>query len=163
MVSLSPFVLLSLRRTLGCLLALPPQHNPAARLALFVTFNGSSFDLPVLRYRAMVNSVSAPGLAMRPYFHRYTDDAVDLCDALSSFSSQARATNKRYVVSWGYPESQTISLAAKSKDITAKDGFGRLPSMRKRRRPCESERMRRDRMVWMGGGFQCLTIYRIQI
>ncbi len=57
-----------------------------------VTFNGSSFDLPVLRYRAMVNSVAAPGLTMRPYFHRYLDDAIDLCDALSSFSSQARAT-----------------------------------------------------------------------
>ncbi len=57
-----------------------------------VTFNGSSFDLPVLRYRAMVNSVSAPGLAMRPYFHRYLEDAVDLCDALASFSSHAKAT-----------------------------------------------------------------------
>ncbi len=29
---------------------------------------------------------------MRPYFHRYLEDAIDLCDALSSFSSQARAT-----------------------------------------------------------------------
>jgi predicted PolB exonuclease-like 3'-5' exonuclease len=28
-----------------------------------ITFNGSSFDLPVLRYRAMINKVSAPGLA----------------------------------------------------------------------------------------------------
>lgn len=55
-----------------------------------VTFNGSSFDL--LRYRAMVNGVSAPGLAMRPYFNRYTEDAVDLCDVLSSFSPQAKAT-----------------------------------------------------------------------
>ena len=44
-----------------------------------VTFNGSSFDLPVLRYRAMVNRVSAPGLAKRNYFNRYTDDAIDLC------------------------------------------------------------------------------------
>jgi predicted PolB exonuclease-like 3'-5' exonuclease len=57
-----------------------------------VTFNGNSFDLPVLRYRAMINGVSAPGLSARPYFNRYTEDAVDLCDALSSFSSQARAT-----------------------------------------------------------------------
>ena len=57
-----------------------------------VTFNGSSFDLPVLRYRAMVHGLAAPGLAARPYFHRYTDDAVDLCDVLSSFSSQAKAT-----------------------------------------------------------------------
>jgi 3'-5' exonuclease len=45
-----------------------------------VTFNGNSFDLPVLRYRAMVHGVSAPGLSVRPYFHRYTEDAVDLCD-----------------------------------------------------------------------------------
>jgi hypothetical protein len=55
-----------------------------------VTFNGSSFDLPVLRYRAMVHNVSAIGLSSRPYFNRYTDDAVDLCDVLSSFSSQAK-------------------------------------------------------------------------
>src|SRR5271165_3918942 len=57
-----------------------------------VTFNGSSFDLPVLRYRAMVHGVAAPGLAARQYFHRYTEDAVDLCDVLSSFSSQGKAT-----------------------------------------------------------------------
>jgi 3'-5' exonuclease len=57
-----------------------------------VTFNGNSFDLPVLRYRAMVHGVSAPGLSTRPYFHRYTEDAVDLCDALSSFSPGGKAT-----------------------------------------------------------------------
>ena len=57
-----------------------------------VTFNGSSFDLPVLRYRAMANGVAAPGLAMRPYFNRYSEDAIDLCDVLSSFSPQGKAT-----------------------------------------------------------------------
>jgi len=57
-----------------------------------VTFNGNSFDLPVVRYRAMVHSVAAPGLSVRPYFNRYTDDAIDLCDALSSFSPQGKAT-----------------------------------------------------------------------
>ena len=35
-----------------------------------VTFNGSSFDLPVLRYRAIVHGVAAPGLSLRPYFNR---------------------------------------------------------------------------------------------
>jgi predicted PolB exonuclease-like 3'-5' exonuclease len=64
----------------------------AALSPQLVTFNGSSFDLPVLRYRAMVHGVAALGLAARPYFHRYTEDAVDLCDVLSSFSSQAKAT-----------------------------------------------------------------------
>ena len=39
-----------------------------------VTFNGNGFDLPVLRYRAMINQVSAPGLATRPYFKRYAED-----------------------------------------------------------------------------------------
>ena len=57
-----------------------------------VTFNGSSFDLPVLRYRAMVHGIAAPGLYARPYFNRYTDDALDLCDVLSSFAPQAKAT-----------------------------------------------------------------------
>jgi 3'-5' exonuclease len=57
-----------------------------------VTFNGSSFDLPVLRYRAMVHKVPAIGLSARPYFHRYTDDAIDLCDVLSSFAPGAKAT-----------------------------------------------------------------------
>ena len=40
-----------------------------------VTFNGSSFDLPVLRYRAMVHAIAAPGLSSRPYFNRYTEAA----------------------------------------------------------------------------------------
>jgi len=57
-----------------------------------VTFNGSSFDLPVLRYRAMTHSIAAPGLSARHYFNRYTDDAIDLCDVLSSFTSQAKVT-----------------------------------------------------------------------
>lgn len=57
-----------------------------------VTFNGNSFDLPVLRYRAMVHRVAAPGLSARPYFNRYTDDAIDLCDVLASFTPQAKAT-----------------------------------------------------------------------
>jgi predicted PolB exonuclease-like 3'-5' exonuclease len=68
------------------------QKAPLILTPQLVTFNGSSFDLPVLRYRAMVHGLAAPGLAARPYFHRYTDDAVDLCDVLSSFSSQAKAT-----------------------------------------------------------------------
>jgi 3'-5' exonuclease len=57
-----------------------------------VTFNGNAFDLPVLRYRALVNKVAAPGLLLRPYFNRYTEDALDLCDALSSFNIQGRAS-----------------------------------------------------------------------
>lgn len=68
-----------------------------------VTFNGSRFDLPVLRYRAMVHRVSAPGLTARNYFYRYTDDAADLCDVLASYSSQARATLHEICRAMGLP------------------------------------------------------------
>jgi len=57
-----------------------------------VTFNGHAFDLPVLRYRAMLWSVSAPGLAARPYFDRAGSDTVDLCDLLSGQERHARAS-----------------------------------------------------------------------
>jgi predicted PolB exonuclease-like 3'-5' exonuclease len=39
----------------------------------------------------MVHGVSAPGLSARPYFHRYTEDAIDLCDVFSSVSPQGKA------------------------------------------------------------------------
>lgn len=55
-----------------------------------VSFNGHGFDLPVLRYRAMAARISAPGLSRRPYFNRYTEDALDLCDALASFDARSR-------------------------------------------------------------------------
>ena len=57
---------------------------------VLVTYNGSGFDFPVLRYRSMVHNVSAPGLFSRPYFNRYSEDALDLCDALSSFGSSTK-------------------------------------------------------------------------
>ena len=62
-----------------------------------VTFNGHSFDLPVLRYRAMTHSLAAIGLSARPYFVRYSDDAIDLCDVLSSFSRAIKSDAARTV------------------------------------------------------------------
>jgi 3'-5' exonuclease len=38
----------------------------------------------------MVHGIAAPGLSARPYFNRYTEDAIDLCDVLSSFSPQGK-------------------------------------------------------------------------
>ena len=55
-----------------------------------ITFNGHGFDLPVLRYRAMVNRVSGLGVQVRPYFHRYAEDALDLCDVFGSYSPGAK-------------------------------------------------------------------------
>lgn len=55
-----------------------------------VSFNGHGFDLPVLRYRTMLHQLSAPGLNCRSYFNRYTDDCLDLCDALASFDARSK-------------------------------------------------------------------------
>jgi 3'-5' exonuclease len=40
----------------------------------------------------MIHAVSAPGLTDRPYFNRYTEDALDLCDVLSSFAPHTKAS-----------------------------------------------------------------------
>jgi predicted PolB exonuclease-like 3'-5' exonuclease len=90
-----------------------------------VTFNGNGFDLPVLRYRAMINRVSAPGLSARPYFNRYTEDALDLCDALSSFSARDRASLNEIARSWGFQGSQTACTAARSSASSERGGSTR--------------------------------------
>ena len=59
--------------------------------------------IPVLRYRAMINEVTAPGLYTRPYFNRYSEDALDLCDVLSSFTPGARATLDEISRAMGLP------------------------------------------------------------
>jgi len=68
-----------------------------------ITFNGNSFDLPVLRYRAMMHEVSAAGLSARPYFNRYSEDAIDLLDVLSSFSPNAKASLNEISRAMGLP------------------------------------------------------------
>ncbi|MGU3478582.1 3'-5' exonuclease [Methylobacterium sp. D48H] len=66
----------------------------AARIAQLrprlVSFNGHSFDLPVLRYRALVNGLAAPGLTCRPYYRRYDEAALDLCDVLAGYDARAK-------------------------------------------------------------------------
>lgn len=68
-----------------------------------ITFNGSSFDLPVLRYRAMINRVSAPGLECRRYWYRYGDDALDLCDALACFEARGKVGLHDLCRALGFP------------------------------------------------------------
>jgi predicted PolB exonuclease-like 3'-5' exonuclease len=68
-----------------------------------VTFNGQTFDLPVLRYRALMHSVSAPALANRPYFDRSRDDMIDLCDLLSAQERHARASLNELAKVLGLP------------------------------------------------------------
>jgi len=55
-----------------------------------VSFNGQGFDLPVLRYRAMLRHLSAPTLERSGVFRRYGEEALDLCDVLSSFDARGK-------------------------------------------------------------------------
>jgi hypothetical protein len=67
--------------------------------------------------------VSAPGLSLRPNFNRYTEDAVDLCDVLSSLSAQSKVALDELSKIVG--ESQTVSLAPMSNGIFARGGSRR--------------------------------------
>ena len=96
--------------------------NRIADLTLqLVTFNGAAFDLPVVRYRAMVCGVGAPGLAARAYFNRYTEDAIDLCDVLSSFSSQNKASLHELCRVMGLPGNPTTWAGRMSRGTVARD------------------------------------------
>jgi predicted PolB exonuclease-like 3'-5' exonuclease len=56
-----------------------------------VSFNGRSFDLPVLKYRALVHGVSAPWLREGNYGYRYSlDRHCDLMEALPDFGATTR-------------------------------------------------------------------------
>jgi predicted PolB exonuclease-like 3'-5' exonuclease len=68
-----------------------------------VTFNGSSFDLPVVRYRAMIHKIAASGLSARNYFNRFSGDALDLCDVLSSFGATAKLRLNELARALGLP------------------------------------------------------------
>jgi hypothetical protein len=67
-----------------------PHSTPGDDKATAAAARSSASCL--LRYRAMIHGVSAQGISLRPYFNRYTEDAIDLCDALSSFSPQGKVT-----------------------------------------------------------------------
>ncbi len=63
---------------------------PAPQL---IGFNSSSFDLPVLRYRALALGVPAPVLHRgngRDYWYRFGRDHLDICDFISSFGAATR-------------------------------------------------------------------------
>ena len=107
-----------------------------------VTFNGNSFDLPVLRYRAMVNRVMASGLQVRPYFHRYTEDALDLCDVLGSYTSQAKVKLDQLAKVLGLPGKPPEVDGSQVEDLV---GAGKLDEVAQY---CESDVLNTYR-VWL--------------
>jgi 3'-5' exonuclease len=80
-----------------------------------ISFNGNAFDLPVLRYRAMISEVSAPALSKRAYFNRYTSDSLDLCDVLAALNSMPW---RRF---WDLRENQLMWTARRLKNTSMQD------------------------------------------
>jgi predicted PolB exonuclease-like 3'-5' exonuclease len=71
-------------------------HMLEQKLPRLVSYNGRTFDLPVLRYRGMKYGVSAPkyyraGDKWNSYTQRYADDwHCDLLEVLSDYGASAR-------------------------------------------------------------------------
>lgn len=68
------------------------QHPPR-----LVSWNGSGFDLPTIRYRAMLHGIAAPGLyradgdfRFNNYQNRYHDRHVDLMDVLTGYGASTK-------------------------------------------------------------------------
>ena len=82
-----------------------------------VSFNGRGFDLPVLKYRAMVHGVSAPWLyragdKWNSYTQRYsTDWHCDLLDVLSDHGASARVKLNEVSAVMGFPGKFGVSGA----------------------------------------------------
>ncbi|MDB1135013.1 3'-5' exonuclease [Candidatus Anaplasma sp. TIGMIC] len=74
-----------------------------------VTFNGRTFDLPVLKYRAMLHGVQVgylykSGDKWNNYFQRYSVDwHCDLLDCLSDFGTSARVKMHEVCAVLGFP------------------------------------------------------------
>ena len=73
-----------------------------------VSYNGRSFDLPVLKYRAMVHGISSPWLhksgdKWNSYGYRYaTDWHCDLLEVLSDYGASARVKLNEVCAAFGF-------------------------------------------------------------
>lgn len=86
------------------------------RTPTLVSWNGSSFDLPVIHYRALKNQVSAPSYWEKGnndiafsddnYLSRYHDRHTDLMDVLSSYNESAGAPLNDIAMMLGFPGKQ---------------------------------------------------------
>jgi 3'-5' exonuclease len=86
-----------------------------------VTWNGCTFDLPVLHYRALKHGISAPrywdtggedqSFRFNNYLSRYHQRHTDLMDVLSSYQSRAAAPLDEIALMLGFPGKMGMSGA----------------------------------------------------
>ncbi len=80
------------------------------RAPRLVSWNGSGFDLPVMRYRAMLHGVTAPAfyrsdgdLRFNNYQNRYHNLHLDLMDTLTGFGASTRVGLSNWCRTIGLP------------------------------------------------------------
>jgi predicted PolB exonuclease-like 3'-5' exonuclease len=97
-----------------------------------VSFNGRGFDLPVLKYRAMVHGLSAPRFfdasnKWENYTQRYADAYhTDLLEVLSDFGASARVRMDEVCRVLGLPG----KLETKGEDVAALHAAGDVQAIR---------------------------------
>lgn len=80
-----------------------------ARAPQLVSFNGRGFDMPVLKYRAMVHGLACPrwfseGDKWNNYESRYAHNYhLDLLEVLSDFGASARCSMHEVASAFGFP------------------------------------------------------------
>lgn len=103
-----------------------------------VSFNGRTFDIPVLKYRAMKYGISAPnfhniGNKFENYNHRYSLNMhCDLIDALSDFGASAKIKLNEVCAIFDYPG----KFGANGADVLTMYDEGKLLDIRNY---CESD------------------------
>ncbi len=74
-----------------------------------ISFNGKGFDIPVLKYRAMIHGISCPyfynaGDTWNNYNHKYSNNwHCDLLEVLSDYGTSARVKMSEVCVVFGLP------------------------------------------------------------
>jgi predicted PolB exonuclease-like 3'-5' exonuclease len=90
----------------------------------------------------MVNRVMASGFQVRSYFHRCTEGAVDLCDVLGSYTSQAKVKLDQLATGLGLPGKLPDVDGSQVEDLV---GAGKLDEVAQY---CESDVLNTYR-VWL--------------
>lgn len=86
---------------------------------MLVSWNGAGFDLPVLHYRSLQHSISAPrywetgesdpNFRWNNYLNRYHDRHLDLMEVLSGYQARANAPLDQIATMLGFPGKMGMS------------------------------------------------------
>jgi 3'-5' exonuclease len=78
--------------------ALP--RDDAGNGPVLASFNCGSFDLPILRYRALAHGTPGPALFANSgcdYWYRFGRNHIDLCDMLAGFGASGGPASVRWL------------------------------------------------------------------